>query len=90
MTEDEGITKSQVWEWVLKIMVPVSLTYFGWSINSAIDMDKRLTVIESNRYTPADALAYERDQAKRWLMIEQRLTHMEAALSAILEELRKQ
>lgn len=88
MTDDVP-SNQRVWDWILKALVPISIAYFGWSITTVVDLDQRLKVIESNRYTPADALEYERQQSARWLSLENRLTLMEGRLEAILIELRK-
>lgn len=85
----EQTHSDKIWDLVLKTMVALSITFFGWSIKSTIDLDKRLSVIESNRYTPADALEFERSWNQRWIGIENRMTKIESDTSAILHILSK-
>lgn len=64
MKEDQ-----KVWDVVLKVLVPISIAYFGWCTLTIFQLEKRIAVIESNRYTPADALDFERSTNERFLEI---------------------
>lgn len=58
--------ENRLWGWVLKALVPLSFSFFAWSVTQHFAADKRITVIESNRYTPNDALNFERSMNRRF------------------------
>lgn len=43
-------------DWLVRGLAPITLTVATWAVAMLVFLDKRVTVIESNRYTPAMAL----------------------------------
>lgn len=84
------------WDLLIKVMVPVSIAYFSWSMVTVLQMDKRVSVIESNRYTHAMALEFERETTRRFHVLSEAqitntadLKHIRETLMRIERELQK-
>lgn len=81
----EEIKESTLWDLALKILVPVSIAYFGWCTLTVIQIEKRVAVIEASRYTPADALAFERSTNERFLHLTALIQENSSDLATIKE-----
>ena len=80
MENEEDNHTEKIWEWILRIMVPISIAYFGWTTSQIFEVEKRLSIIENNRYTPKDALQFERAMNARFDVVGTRLTTSERLL----------
>lgn len=84
MTDDVP-SEQRVWDLVLKILVPVSIAYFGWCTVTVFQIEKRVAVIEASRYTPADALTFERSTNERFLALTALIQQNSSDLATIRE-----
>ena len=92
-TKLNGTDAAKMLDWLVRIMVVVLVPLLMWISGTMIAMDKRITVIEANRFTSADGARVWEELYKRptfdqvppvWFQefverLDERLTALESA-----------
>jgi len=92
--EMEKAVEAASWRWkaldvVMKVSMPILLGISAWTATTILDLDKRVTYIESTRYTVHDARA-DRDEVRDALNeIKVLLAHQSATAEDVKKGLEK-
>lgn len=86
------------WDWVLRVGLLIATSFVAWNTSMLIDLQKtasdlerRVSITESTRYTPKDRLSDLQDELMRYDRMTSRvddLTQVVAEMSGDVKELR--
>jgi hypothetical protein len=82
--------QDKAWSLLLKIMVPVTLSYIGWSAMQVVDNQKSIAVIEAQQFTVEDAQVLERRMDSRYEIIQEQIGTIRTDVAVIRQILESQ
>ena len=80
----------KAWGIILRVMVPLTLTYIGWSAMQVVDNQRSIAVIEAQQFTIGDAQELERRMDTRYSYIQEQIATIRTDVAVIRQILESQ
>ena len=90
MPNGDSEFSQRIWSVILKIMVPLTLGYIGWSLAQVVENERSIAVMQAEQFTIEDAQILERRMDGRYELIQDKIgkiTTDVAVIRQILEGL---
>ena len=82
--------QDKAWSIILRVMVPLTLTYIGWSAMQVVDNQRSIAVIEAQQFTIGDAQELERRMDTRYSYIQEQIATIRTDVAVIRQILESQ
>lgn len=80
----------KAWSLILRVMVPITLAYIGWSAANVIQNQKDIAVLSVQQFTAQDAQQLERRMDARYEVIQQQIGTIRTDVAVIRQILESQ
>lgn len=73
MPNGDSEFSQRIWSVILKIMVPLTLGYIGWSLAQVVENERSIAVMQAEQFTIQDAQILERRMDGRYELIQDKI-----------------